>query len=84
MGVMGGRKDGASFRRYVCHPACCNALTEFTLEILGPDAPSHISCMAMDGDAVWAASEIYVIKYLRGKEVSLHLRKIGRLFNIPP
>ena len=24
MGVMGGRKDGATFRRYICHPLCCN------------------------------------------------------------
>ncbi len=78
MGIMGGRKDGATFRRYVCHPVCRNALTEFTLESVGPDAPDHISCMAMDGDAVWAASGIYAIKYLRGKEVSEHLKKIGR------
>ncbi len=25
--------------------------------------------MAMDGNAVWIASGIYVIKYIRGKEV---------------
>lgn len=36
---------------------------------VGPDAPEHISSLAMDGDAVWAASGPHVIKYLRGKEV---------------
>lgn len=38
---------------------------------LGPEAPDHISCMAMDGNAVWIASGMYVIKYIRGKEVRL-------------
>ena len=37
----------------------------------GPDAPAHISSMAMDGDAVWITSGIHAIRYLRGKEVSL-------------
>jgi len=32
--------------------------------------PEHISSLAMDGDAVWASSGQYVMKYLRGKEVS--------------
>lgn len=36
---------------------------------LGPDAPEHISSMVMDGNAVWVASSIYAIKYIRGKEV---------------
>jgi hypothetical protein len=35
----------------------------------GPDAPEQISCLAMDGDAVWAAAGPHVLKYLRGKEV---------------
>ncbi|KAF9053016.1 Utp21 specific WD40 associated putative domain-containing protein [Panaeolus papilionaceus] len=39
------------------------------LLFVGPDAPDFISSMAMDGDAVWVASGIYVIKYMRGKEV---------------
>ncbi|KAF8809021.1 Utp21-domain-containing protein [Phlegmacium glaucopus] len=39
------------------------------LLFVGPDAPAHISSMAMDGDAVWIASGMYVIRYLRGKEV---------------
>ncbi|KAJ7444932.1 Utp21 specific WD40 associated putative domain-containing protein [Mycena latifolia] len=39
------------------------------LLFVGPDAPEQISCLAMDGDAVWAASGPHVIKYLRGKEV---------------
>ena len=37
--------------------------------ILGPDAPEHISSLTMDSDAVWAASSLFAIKYLRGKEV---------------
>ncbi len=39
------------------------------MESIGPDCPEHISSMAMDGDAVWAASGIYAIRYFRGKEV---------------
>jgi len=39
------------------------------MENVGPDAPEYISWMAMDGDAVWAASGIYAIRYSRGKEV---------------
>jgi hypothetical protein len=36
---------------------------------VGPDASDPISSMAMEGDAVWAASGSNVIKYHRGKEV---------------
>lgn len=36
----------------------------------GPDAPDHISDMAMDGDSVWIASGTNAIQYIRGKEVS--------------
>ncbi|PPQ63266.1 hypothetical protein CVT24_006791 [Panaeolus cyanescens] len=39
------------------------------LLFVGPDAPDFISSMAMDGDAVWVASGIHLIKYIRGKEV---------------
>ncbi|KAI0372915.1 Utp21-domain-containing protein [Pilatotrama ljubarskyi] len=39
------------------------------LLFVGPDAPSPIASMAMDGNAVWVSSGPYVIKYLRGKEV---------------
>ncbi|KJA14833.1 hypothetical protein HYPSUDRAFT_208393 [Hypholoma sublateritium FD-334 SS-4] len=42
---------------------------KMTLLFVGPEAPDHISCMAMDGNAVWIASGIYIIKYIRGKEV---------------
>lgn len=42
-----------------------------TVSCTGPDVLQHISCMAMEGDAVWAASGPNVIKYIRGKEVSL-------------
>ncbi|KAG1877929.1 Utp21 specific WD40 associated putative domain-containing protein [Suillus subalutaceus] len=40
------------------------------LLFVGPEVQDPISCLVMDGDAVWAASGIHVIKYLRGKEVS--------------
>ncbi|KAL7283597.1 hypothetical protein ACG7TL_003032 [Trametes sanguinea] len=36
---------------------------------MSPDAPMPIASLAMDGNAVWASSGPYVIKYLRGKEV---------------
>lgn len=40
------------------------------LLFVGPEVQDPISCLVMDGDAVWAASGVHVIKYLRGKEVS--------------
>ncbi|KAL1739986.1 quinon protein alcohol dehydrogenase-like superfamily, partial [Schizophyllum fasciatum] len=42
---------------------------KMTLLFVGTPAPAPISALAMDGDAVWAASVPYLIKYLRGKEV---------------
>ena len=39
--------------------------------LVGPDVPEQISSLAMDGDAVWAASGPCVMKYHRGKEVNL-------------
>ncbi|KIM87254.1 hypothetical protein PILCRDRAFT_96034 [Piloderma croceum F 1598] len=39
------------------------------LLFVGPDASDPISSMAMEGDAVWAASGSNIIKYHRGKEV---------------
>ncbi|PPQ86912.1 hypothetical protein CVT25_009798 [Psilocybe cyanescens] len=47
------------------------------LLFVGPDAPEHISSMAMDGDAVWIASGAYAIKYIRGKEVSRVTNPLG-------
>jgi len=38
---------------------------------IGPDTSDPISSMAMEGDAVWAASGSNIIKYHRGKEVRL-------------
>jgi U3 small nucleolar RNA-associated protein 21 len=46
---------------------------------VGPDAPEQISSLAMDGDAVWAASGPHVIKYHRGKEVNIIMR-LGFMF----
>ncbi|KIY43473.1 Utp21-domain-containing protein [Fistulina hepatica ATCC 64428] len=40
-----------------------------TLLFVGTEAPEPISCLAMDGDAVWASSGLHVLKYIRGKEV---------------
>lgn len=39
-----------------------------TLLFAGPEAPSAITSMAMDGDAVWITSGPHAIKHLRGKE----------------
>ncbi|KAK7054659.1 rRNA-processing protein utp21 [Paramarasmius palmivorus] len=39
------------------------------LLFVGPEVSEQISCLTMDGDAVWTASGHHVIKYLRGKEV---------------
>ncbi|KAJ7172308.1 Utp21 specific WD40 associated putative domain-containing protein [Mycena filopes] len=47
------------------------------LLFVGPDAPEQISSLAMDGDAVWAASGPHVIKYLRGKEVLRGTNPLG-------
>ncbi|KAJ7582969.1 WD40-repeat-containing domain protein [Mycena floridula] len=42
---------------------------KMTLLFVSPDASEPISCLAMDGDAVWASSGSSAIKYHRGKEV---------------
>ncbi|KAH7912241.1 Utp21 specific WD40 associated putative domain-containing protein [Hygrophoropsis aurantiaca] len=47
------------------------------LLFVGPEASDDITCLTMDGDAVWAASGIHVIKYLRGKEVARVTNPIG-------
>ncbi|KAF9469440.1 Utp21 specific WD40 associated putative domain-containing protein [Collybia nuda] len=45
--------------------------------VVGPDAPEHISSLAMDGDHVWVASGPYVIKYHRGKEILRVINPLG-------
>ncbi|KAJ7063493.1 Utp21 specific WD40 associated putative domain-containing protein [Mycena amicta] len=50
---------------------------KMTLLFVGPDTPERISCLAMDGDAVWAAAGPHVIKYLRGKEVLRGTNPLG-------
>ncbi|CAA7270921.1 unnamed protein product [Cyclocybe aegerita] len=47
------------------------------LLFVGPDAPEQISSMAMDGDAVWITSGIFVIRHIRGKEVSRVTNPLG-------
>ena len=69
LGIMGGRQDGSTFCWYAYRLACIDVLQIYKMESVGPDAPEYISWMAMDGDAVWAASGIYAIRYFRGKEV---------------
>ncbi|KAF7440643.1 hypothetical protein PC9H_000990 [Pleurotus ostreatus] len=44
---------------------------KMTLLFVGPEAPAPISSLTMEGDFIWATSGRYIIKYLRGKEVSL-------------
>ncbi|KAJ7709752.1 Utp21 specific WD40 associated putative domain-containing protein [Mycena rosella] len=50
---------------------------KMTLLFVGPDAPEQIASLAMDGDAVWAASGPHVIKYIRGKEVLRGTNPLG-------
>ncbi|KAF8921083.1 Utp21 specific WD40 associated putative domain-containing protein [Mucidula mucida] len=42
---------------------------KMTLLFVGPEIEHPISCLVMDGDAVWAASGSHAIKYNRGKEI---------------
>ncbi|KAJ7174015.1 Utp21 specific WD40 associated putative domain-containing protein [Mycena crocata] len=51
------------------------------LLFVGPDASDQISSLAMDGDAVWAASGHHVIKYIRGKEVLRGSNPLGTTFS---
>jgi hypothetical protein len=75
VGVVGGRKDGSTFcRRVVILQAQGSTNSGGSI---GPDAPRQISSLAMDGDAVWAASGPHVIKYHRGKEVYCPSSMIG-------
>lgn len=72
MGFMGRRKDELVVCWYVgsLRPKKLYQNPHIALST-GPDSPTHISSMTMDGDAVWIASGIYAIRYLRGKEVNL-------------
>ena len=47
--------------------ACLISFNCFT----GPDCLEPITCLAMDGDAIWASAGTSIRKYLRGKEVSI-------------
>ena len=81
MGFMGRRKDGLVVCWYVgpLRPKKSVPEAHFAL-YKGPDAPTHISSMTMDGDAVWIASGIHAIRYLRGKEVSFFFYFVHDLF----
>ncbi|KAI9571311.1 Utp21 specific WD40 associated putative domain-containing protein [Boletus coccyginus] len=50
---------------------------KMTLLFVGPEEQDPISCLIMDGDAIWAASSAHVIKYLRGKEVARATNPLG-------
>jgi hypothetical protein len=75
VGFVGRREDGSTFCRRVptLQARNSNNLGGF----VGPDAPQQISSLAMDGDAVWAASGPHVMKYHRGKEVYCPSPMIG-------
>ncbi|KZT71306.1 Utp21-domain-containing protein [Daedalea quercina L-15889] len=47
------------------------------LLFVGPDAPEQISCLTMEGDAVWAASGPHSIQHHRGKEVARLTNPLG-------
>ncbi|TEB25911.1 Utp21-domain-containing protein [Coprinellus micaceus] len=49
---------------------------KMTLLFVGPDAPDVIAWMAMDGDAVWVSAGVWLLKYIRGKEVSSNIAYI--------
>ena len=68
MGNVGGRKNDPPVRRYV---SVCVRRTRlgYLLRLLGSDLNEPISCMAMEGKAIWVSSGTDVIKYGRGKEV---------------
>lgn len=76
VGVMGRREDGFTFCRWVNVFEAENAIL---MVFVGPDAPEQISSLAMDGDAVWASCGPHVIKYHRGKEVTIVLH-LGLVF----
>jgi len=40
----------------------------------GPEATDPLSCVVIDGDAVWGASGVNAIKYIRGKEVCIFVQ----------
>lgn len=68
MGTLGGRKDDS----IICW--CVDTLLKSVgpsegLRCTGPEELDPISCLIMEGDAIWATSGVHVIKYLRGKEV---------------
>jgi hypothetical protein len=72
MGTLGRRKNDLAFCWYVSLEYSRYPSSYPKLYHIGPDAPEHISSMVMDGNAVWVASSIYAIKYIRGKEVHPH------------
>ncbi|KAL0946708.1 hypothetical protein HGRIS_012895 [Hohenbuehelia grisea] len=50
---------------------------KMTLLFVGPETPSQISSLVMDGDAIWAACGQFAIKFLRGKEVERLSNPLG-------
>ncbi|KAI6109538.1 hypothetical protein F5141DRAFT_1115229 [Pisolithus sp. B1] len=66
-----GATDGPRVDILICLGKSC-ALWEgmkMTLLFVGPGVEDSMSCVAMDGDAIWCASGLRAIKYLTGKEV---------------
>ncbi|KAI6028634.1 Utp21 specific WD40 associated putative domain-containing protein [Pisolithus orientalis] len=54
---------------------------KMTLLFVGQEVEDPISCVAMDGDAVWCASGMHAIKYLRGKEVFRVTNPLGSILS---
>lgn len=51
---------------------------KMTLLFVGPDASDMITWMAMDGDAVWVSAGVWLLKYIRGKEVSSNVLFVSK------
>lgn len=91
VGFVGRGKDDPSFRR------CVNAVlfqshtsSQKQTSFVGSEAQDPITGLGFDGDFIWASSGSHALKYVRGKEVSVHLvpqcsllisRKVSRLTN---
>ena len=65
MGDVGRREDDAALRWYV-HYVLFRSRWFMSA---GPESVDPISCLVMNGDAVWVSSGPHIIKFMRGKEV---------------
>ncbi|KAI6100408.1 hypothetical protein EDD16DRAFT_1534737 [Pisolithus croceorrhizus] len=78
-----GATDGPCVDILICLGKSC-ALWEgmkMTLLFVGPGVEDSMSCVAMDGDAIWCASGLRAVKYLTGKEVSRVINPLGSVLS---